>query len=923
MKKSERSVFADSDIQSIRDEIEQMNGLIAGAMHSQELLNKELEALEHELVKEYKKKTILQKSRQHHKNRYNEIINSRSWKLLKPARVLGGVFRNKNRVKPISSNGNVKVKSAKEKKGVNNNRGVVKQLSKKEDASKRKIARIRKKVLNLGFEEKGVEELKALIVDKSKPTLSKLAAWELLQFYSNKSNETNAEKSLEIIEVLKNEVSEKEFLQKISIMEAENLEVLGKTSEAKEVVGTSFKYGENANLFFSMANLEKLTTEKIKWINKALEIYSIPKLSINPMKNSIDLPLYDRLEMKGQKRIVIDDSTQPKVTVIMPVYNASDVIRTSMESVLLQSWTNLELIVVDDCSTDSSVDIVKEYMKRDRRVRLLSTRLNSGPYVARNIALDQATGDFITCNDADDWSHPIKIETQVKHLIDNPNVLANTSEQARATNELKLHRRGRAGEFIFANMSSLLFRRDLINKIGYWDSVRFVADGEFIRRIKRVCGNKSVVHLSTGPLSFQRQLKTSLTGNDYFGYHGFLMGARKEYFDAYNYYHEKTNLNKLYIPKNSRLFAVPEPLMPQREAKRDQRRHFDVILVSDYRLAGGSNMSNVEEIKAQKRLGLKIGLIQLNRYDFDPGRKIISQIRELLDDTVQFIVYGEKVSCDLLVLRYPPILQELQIYIPDVEAKHVRVIINQPPFSDYGPDAVLRYELACAQKNLETYFGKKGVWHPIGPLVREALYEHHAKELTEINLDDTDWSNIIDLSEWRRTSHDFNAERIRIGRHSRDHEVKWPGDAKELLEIYPSDEQFEIHVLGGAETPRNVLGYLPNNWTVFNFGEMHPKDFLLNVDVFVYFTHEDWVEAFGRVIIEAMAVGIPVILPHDYYDLFKDAAIYAYPHEVKDKIGKLLRDKKTYQDQVNRAVNYVEENFGYTMHANRIERFIG
>ncbi|MHC0552930.1 glycosyltransferase family 2 protein [Salinicoccus sp. CNSTN-B1] len=117
-------------------------------------------------------------------------------------------------------------------------------------------------------------------------------------------------------------------------------------------------------------------------------------------------------------------------------------IRIAIESILGQTWQNLELLIVDDCSPDDTKAIAEEYAARDPRVRVLSTPRNSGPYVARNIALEAADGEFVTVNDADDWSHSQKIEVQARHLMDHPKVVANTSGHARLTEELTLYRRG-------------------------------------------------------------------------------------------------------------------------------------------------------------------------------------------------------------------------------------------------------------------------------------------------------------------------------------------------------------------------------------------------------------------------------------------------------------------------------------------------
>src|SRR5690606_29824407 len=138
----------------------------------------------------------------------------------------------------------------------------------------------------------------------------------------------------------------------------------------------------------------------------------------------------------------------------MPAYNSASTIKTSLDSLVKQTWVNIEIIVADDCSTDETVEIVKEYMKLEPRIKLVQNVENQGAYVARNNALKLATGEFITINDADDWSHPDKIRVQVEHLLRNENIVGNISQQARATNQLKFYRRGKPGLYIFNNMSS-------------------------------------------------------------------------------------------------------------------------------------------------------------------------------------------------------------------------------------------------------------------------------------------------------------------------------------------------------------------------------------------------------------------------------------------------------------------------------------
>ncbi|MDT8860340.1 glycosyltransferase [Alkalihalobacillus sp. MEB130] len=780
----------------------------------------------------------------------------------------------------------------------------------------KRVDRLRRKLLNLGFTERAYADLQDILERSSNTYLKKLAAWELLMWHANQYTEEDARECLRLIELAVRNENDPVYLRRAVIMKAESHQQLGEVEVAKNLVSDALKEGAHADLYLARANLETTLEERIKWINKTLELYATSDVSY---ERSTTLHPYDGLTSLVNMKKSIEFS-QPKVTVIMPVYNAEDVITTSIKSILSQTWTNLEIIVADDCSTDATVDKVEEFVKLDSRVKIVKASSNGGPYVARNLALQVATGEFVTCQDADDWSHPEKIEKQVKHLMENQAVIGNTSQQTRATNDLIFYRRGNPGFYIFNNMSSFMFRRkQVMESIGYWDCVRFGADSELIKRIKTQFGVESVVELKTGPLAFQRQSEGSLTASSAFGYHGFFMGARKEYFEVYNQYHAIANSLKYDFPQESRPFPVPEPMWPTREKEKGARRKFDVIIISDFRLDGGSTLSSVEEIKAQKRMGLRTGLVQMARYDYNPRKKVNPKIRELIDgEQVQMLVYGEEVSCDLLLVRYPPLLQVKQIYLPDIEAKELKVIVNQTPLRDYGSEVVVRFDIEQSQENLKEYFGKSGTWYPIGPLVREKLITYHAEEIKAINLSDDDWSNIIDVGEWRQSDRSKFNVKPRIGRHSRDHDVKWPDDPALLSTIYPSSPKYEIYVLGGAKTPEKTLGKLPKNWKVYEFGEVSPREFLASIDVFVYYTHQDWVESFGRVIIEAMAVGIPVILPPSYKDLFKEAAIYADPYEVQDTIEQLIQDRYYYQKQVEIALAYIDINFGYKKHALRL-----
>ena len=107
------------------------------------------------------------------------------------------------------------------------------------------------------------------------------------------------------------------------------------------------------------------------------------------------------------------------VTIIMPSYNSEKFIVESVESVLAQTYSNWELIIVDDCSPDDSNNIITKYVDNDSRIKLIKLQKNSGPAVARNTAIEAANGRYIAFLDSDDVWLPNKLEKQIKFMQDN------------------------------------------------------------------------------------------------------------------------------------------------------------------------------------------------------------------------------------------------------------------------------------------------------------------------------------------------------------------------------------------------------------------------------------------------------------------------------------------------------------------------
>ena len=105
------------------------------------------------------------------------------------------------------------------------------------------------------------------------------------------------------------------------------------------------------------------------------------------------------------------------VSIVMPNYNSEKYLKETIESVLAQTYTNWELLFVDDCSTDNSLEIVRSY--QDSRIKILQNDKNSGAAVSRNYALREAKGRWIAFLDSDDLWMPEKLEKQIVFMETN------------------------------------------------------------------------------------------------------------------------------------------------------------------------------------------------------------------------------------------------------------------------------------------------------------------------------------------------------------------------------------------------------------------------------------------------------------------------------------------------------------------------
>lgn len=165
------------------------------------------------------------------------------------------------------------------------------------------------------------------------------------------------------------------------------------------------------------------------------------------------------------------------VSVVMPLYNGERFLRRPVESVLAQSHGELELVVIDDGSTDGGADLVDDYARGDRRVRLVRTP-NGGVAAARNRAIDLAQGRYVAFLDSDDWWHADKLRRQLDALDARDAAIAYASYQRVAEDGSPLARVEPPPE---VDHRAMLCSNHIGNCTGIYDRSRLGGDGRFRR----------------------------------------------------------------------------------------------------------------------------------------------------------------------------------------------------------------------------------------------------------------------------------------------------------------------------------------------------------------------------------------------------------------------------------------------------------
>jgi len=275
----------------------------------------------------------------------------------------------------------------------------------------------------------------------------------------------------------------------------------------------------------------------------------------------------------------------PLVSVIMPAFNAAKTIRPAAESILNQTWRDLELLIVDDASDDHTWSILQGLAASDSRVKIFRNKVNVGPYASKNTLVSLASGEWITGHDADDWAHPQRLEQHLGGVLSCKNPpRASMQLMLRMMPDGALDRFTKVSHFSIDGIArdapiSCLFNASFLrDELGSWDCVRFGADSELIGRTKKILGDEFHRHEQVG--MFAMSFEGSLTNH---AVHGVSRATgpsqiRKDYAAAWRAWHkaidpQTANAARLSFPPDNdderKFVASREALVPVVDVQRN------------------------------------------------------------------------------------------------------------------------------------------------------------------------------------------------------------------------------------------------------------------------------------------------------------------------------------------------------------------
>ncbi|MDV2431453.1 glycosyltransferase family A protein [Corynebacterium tuberculostearicum] len=613
------------------------------------------------------------------------------------------------------------------------------------------------------------------------------------------------------------------------------------------------------------------------WLSVMNELYSSRSLLPIALDTNSSSPIFDQVTNNGALARTVDG---PLVSVLIPTYEGANRITTALDSLINQTWKNIEIIVIDDGSSEENLSKLREICANYRDVRLIEQGKNLGAYPARNLGLKVAHGQYVTVHDDDDWSHAQKIELQAESLEADSSLDANMSKHVRATESLTFVRINKNPMLAQKNMSSLMFRREVFANIGVWDEVNRGGDAEFFDRLKRIGGGKVKV-VSPVPLSFTRTHKNSLTSGEL--QRGYMDPARRFYHAAYL---KKLRDWRQTGKRPAGNAAVPVNMLPGR--RNESIPKLDVLVTANFANDCESTSFALAEVRALASEGKAVGMANL----FSAGSpESIMLTDEALAVAalpgVSPISLTSRVDTRLVIAHDPCTLQNAEGVFSNVSAEQAVLILDQKSRNEQLGGSF--FDLQTILYNSKRIFGV----HPEVRTLNEGNPGITGGPSTRNIAGPQDWPLLGVDFEISETDPLTNELPIVAEPQFGDRPGgKILGGEYESFAILSEEDSRQLEaavgrLLGGSpgvdETAANALRKI-SFLVLFPPKGSHPSLY-------------NWV-------LVAQKYGIIVILPKEYECYYGQSVVYCSEEDVEESISRILEIPYIYQKQKELAQNF-------------------
>jgi hypothetical protein len=659
------------------------------------------------------------------------------------------------------------------------------------------------------------------------------AHWALAR---HRAGELRYAESLEHLSMLRRLDPDLADTAAFAVLEGDLLVALARPDEARGVIAAAIaRHGDTTDLCLAMANAVADTEERLGWLNRPFLRHELVPLRLRERARPLD---FDNVAAAPAPEI----RDGPTVTIAVPAWRAGATLGQTLRGLAAQSWRRIEVVVVDDASDDGTETVARTFAREDARFRVLRHTANSGCYAARNTALAAATGDYFVAHDADDWSHPQRIERQVMEMADHAALFAawvRVSPAMAVTQTWK----GAGVGLVKRNFSSFMVRTEDARALGGWDPVRFAGDLDFVERATHAFGPERIGFvLPDVPLSLALDLPTSLTRDAVSHMRTQAYGIRGEYVRAGRHWRAVSAPGAMLrptAPDGRRSFPAPAGILARHAAP----ERYDVVLLSAAGIGFDQERSDADLVRAAARAGQRVGIFHWPVPG--PGLRMRPALRQRVHEgQATVIAAGEAVRCSLLLATDLSILAWRPDTLPAFAFDRLEVLVHRLGRLVLGE----RQAAWTPGPTIAALLGTPSRWIPTSGPIRRAL---------------------LGLAEPAAVG-PVGQPPIEI--------AAWP--------LLPPPEAPAIGLVGkpGRRLRQSI------RWSPEGAGEARVRSLLSRMEMLVVRPDDAPLDGHSRTILEAMASGVPCILPPAFADTYGEAARYAAPGALRSAIDSLRQD---------------------------------